>query len=206
MLFKLTFGPTLTPFSSPSSPFQMRQGSAKQVVSALQQKQKKEVGYQTKVVAGVVHRTPIQVCTVYICETLYACRPESSSVHVELSQNILSSPTLYNLVHCTCIVPQSTGNSDAGPDSETAQGGAGVSSVGRGDSISRRTSKGIPRVIKAGHAIKLGAVVRFCILLSDMRCIVHSYSLLLAATKFCVGGFGKHPARAHTQIRTLIIH
>ena len=41
---------------------QIRQGSAKQVVSSLQQKQKKDVSYQTKVVAGVVHRTPIQVC------------------------------------------------------------------------------------------------------------------------------------------------
>ena len=36
----------------------MRQASAKQVVSQIQQKQQK-VGYQTKVVGGVVHRTPI---------------------------------------------------------------------------------------------------------------------------------------------------
>jgi len=50
----------------------MRQGSAKQVVSALQQKQKKDVGYQTKVVAGVVHRTPIQVCTVYVKRFMHA--------------------------------------------------------------------------------------------------------------------------------------
>ena len=37
-------------------PLQMRQASAKQVVT--QQKQQ-NVGYKTKVVAGVVHRTPI---------------------------------------------------------------------------------------------------------------------------------------------------
>lgn len=38
----------------------MRQGSAKQVVSALKHK-KTDVSYQTKVVGGVVQRVPIQV-------------------------------------------------------------------------------------------------------------------------------------------------
>ncbi len=42
----------------------MRQGSAKQVVSALKQKQKKtDISYQTKVVGGVVQRIPVQVRT-----------------------------------------------------------------------------------------------------------------------------------------------
>lgn len=38
----------------------MRQGSAKQIVSYMQQRQQKDVGYRTNVVGGVVHRTPIQ--------------------------------------------------------------------------------------------------------------------------------------------------
>ena len=40
---------------------------------------------------------------------------------------------------------------------QTAQGGASVSSAVRG---SGRRGKCIPRIIKAGHAIKMGAVVR----------------------------------------------
>ena len=89
---------------------------------------------------------------------------------------------------CMGIVPQSSGNSDSGTDSETAQGGAGVSSVGRGDSISRRKDKGIPRVIKAGHAIKLGAVVRVYVLClsQGVWCTLHTMGLLLhvVATNF----------------------
>ena len=35
-----------------------------------------------------------------------------------------------------------------------------MSPLGRGDGISGGRGKGIPRILKAGHAIKMGAVVR----------------------------------------------
>ena len=59
---------------------------------------------------------------------------------------------------CVCLCPSQS--SDVGTDSQTAQGGASVSPLGRGDGISGGRGKGIPRILKAGHAIKMGAVVR----------------------------------------------
>ena len=43
----------------------MRQGTGKEVVASM--KKKKDVGYQTKVVGGVVQRVPLQVRTMWLC-------------------------------------------------------------------------------------------------------------------------------------------
>lgn len=99
----------------------LRQGSAKQLVSALQQKQRAgNVGYQTHIVGGVVHRTPIPVT-----------QPnEGSSTSGDLEAEKSSSPA-------------------------SSPGATAVD-----QQVPFRRSRGFPRILKAGHGIKLGAVMK----------------------------------------------
>ena len=54
---------------------QMRQGSARQVASLIQQKQGEDVSYRTKVVGGVVHKIPmVSVTTLPSSQPFYRCR------------------------------------------------------------------------------------------------------------------------------------
>ncbi len=53
----------------------MRQGSARQVASLIQQKQGEDVSYRTKVVGGVVHKIPmVSATTLPSSQPFYRCR------------------------------------------------------------------------------------------------------------------------------------
>ena len=99
----------------------MRQGSFKGL-SVVQREKKKHGGYQTKVVAGVIHRTPIQVCFVINLAPFFIYFLQESEVEPEEATTVTKSSH---------------------------------------DAATPQRALGCPRVLKAGHATKCGAVVSY---------------------------------------------